>query len=436
MGGSLLLILGIGLVGAGFLMREAPLPDGFSWKPPLAQVRNADLTPATVLLPLTGTSSVDALSAALDGGHWENAYALIAYDASMSDPARIGALLQLGSRYDAARDRHKAAWCYLYAARIAVLSPSLSDAVRADTLLQASTGLRAVGASSAARLMADQAFLVAQHSPELGRESQSRRLTQVGNAYAALGANDLATKAREIANEPVASVVDAGTGSRVPFMVQPAELPASEEVRLATLTRMAAAKQLHDDVSGQDPNGPVDWPQDSLNQLRDALEQEDQARQAYYDQQTAIAKGPAEIALMRERVNWLGLKHRIAEGAFGIALVPEWVKARSDIAVAWSDAWGELWELTRAQVNAVPNAQAISQANQDVLRQMLLSVRWGWYQGATEKELHDELSEIAEALRKADIPSLRLDSLTIAGRTTDWLVPDESFGKNELALPE
>ncbi len=88
--------------------------------------------------------------------------------------ARIGALLQLGSRYEVAKDKNKAAWCYLYAARIATVSPLLSDAVRLDTFLQVGAGLRAVGAADAARLAVGQAYLVAQHSPVLRRESAAR----------------------------------------------------------------------------------------------------------------------------------------------------------------------------------------------------------------------------------------------------------------------
>ncbi|HEX9074662.1 MAG TPA: hypothetical protein VF932_02745 [Anaerolineae bacterium] len=435
--GSLLLVFGLGSLGAGFWMRGDALPDGFAWKPTREQVNNRDLTPATVLLPLAGMSGADALNAALDGGHWENALALIAYDTTLSDPTRIGALLQLGTRYAVTKDKNKAAWCYLDAARIAVLSPMVTDAVREDTFLQVAAGLRTLGALDASRLVTDQAYLVAQYSPALRREQQSRRLGQLANAYSALGAETLASQARNKAGEPVAAPSDdAGYLPRDPFIVQVGNLPESIDVNNAAETRIAAAKLLSGDIQKTPPDRATDWPQDSTAQLRDALLQEDRARLAFYDQQMAQVQDPTvRIALLRDEVSWLGVKSRVAHGAFGANLVPDWTKNADAITEAWSDAWGALFQLYEAQANAIPNAQAVSQAMEDVTRQELLAVRWGWYLRASAKDLHASLKDLTHQLDQASIPSLRLDALTIGNQTTDFLLPDELYGKNQQALP-
>lgn len=436
LGGLLLLVFGLSALGAGLLLRPAPLPDAYAWKSPLEQINNRNLAPATVLLPLTGMSSADALNATLDAGHWENAYALLAYDTTLADPTRIGALLQLGTRYAAAQDQPKAAWCYLAAARIATLSQVLSDSVRADTYLQVAAGLRGIGALDAARLATDQAYLLGQYSPALQRDPQSRRLNQVANAYAALGADALANQARAKTAEPVDALDNpAGWLPREPFVVKAGALSVSPEVSNAIQTRVAAASQLSADAQNIPANRAADWPQDSVAQLREALLNEDQARLASYDQQRA-KDAAVQVALGRDRVQWLALKYRVARGAFGVDLVPEWSKNAAAIADAWSDAWGELFRLYEQQASAIPNAQAVSQAMEDVTRQELFAARWGWYRGASDADLHATLRELTRQLREAAIPSLRVDALTVGGQTTDVLLPDELYGKNEKALPK
>ncbi len=432
LGGIALLIFGISSIGAGFVVREPALPNGMTWQTPLEQVNNRALVPATALLPLTGASATDALNAALDGGHWENAFALLAYDSSLPDPTRIGALLQLGSRYAAERDKVKAAWCYLYASRIATLSPMLSDGIREDTYLQVSAGLRAIGATDAARLATDQAYTVAEYSPVLQRDPQSRRMNQVANAYAALGLDALANEARGKANESVALASDdAGFLPREPFVVKVAALPTTPDLDAALKTRIAAAKQLSDDVQKVPANRPGDWPSDSAAQLREALLNEDAARGAFYNQTVAVAQDPAVgIAIWRDRVNWLALKYRIARGAFGADLVPEWSKNASVVAQAWNDAWEALLDAYATQASAIPNAQAVSQATEDVLRQELFALRWGGYRAKSESDLRAEVADVTDQLRQQSIVSLRVDSLTANGVTTDWLSPDELFGKN------
>lgn len=420
------------------ILRPAPLPEGFAWKAPLDLVKERDLTPATVLLPLTGAPITDTINATLDAGHWENAYALLAYDPTIPDPTRIGALLQLGSRYYAARDKEKSTWSYLSAARIATLSPLLSDAVRADTYLQVAAGLRTDGAAAAARLVTDQAYVVAQYSPALRRDPQSRRLTQVANAYSALGADGLAEQARSAANEQTIALADpAGYLPREPFVIASGTIPAAPEVTSATQLRIAAAKLLSTDIESVAPNHSGDWPADAVRQLGDALLKEDAVRLAFYDRQFVSTQDPAmRTAVLREKVAWLAVKYRTARGAFGADLVPEWSKDKGGIGEVWSDAWGDLFKLYQAQATAIPNAQAVSQASEDVTRQELLVLRWGWYAGTGEQDLHATLSTLTEQLNAGKVPSLRVDLLESGGKTWDILLPDELYGMGNKALPK
>lgn len=437
LGGALLLVIGLSALGIAAFLPRGEMSDALTWTPPLEQIDARALDPSTSLLPLTGMEAARALDAMLDAGHWENAYALIAYDPTLPDPTRIGALLQLGTRYAATKDVRRAAACYQAAARIATLSPMLSDSVRVDTYLQVAVGLRALNGRDAARLAIDQAYLVTAYTPTLPREARARRLAQVADAYARLDLDALAAQARAKASEYATVKGEEGVSlPREPFVIASGKLPPSTEVANAMQTRLAAAQQLLEDAQQNPLQSAADLPQDSLAQLSDALRQEDRARFAYYDQEIARAKEPvARAALLHDRVNWLALKYRVARGAFGVVLVAEWGKNPAAIADAWSDAWGDLLRWYEAQAAAIPNAQAVSQAMEDVLRQELLALRWGWYRGASEKELRAALREVTQKLREQSITSLRLDVLNRDGKMIDWLVPDELYGQGEKALP-
>ena len=382
--------------------------------------------------------STSALNAALNNANIENAYALIAYDTTLSDPTRIGTLLQLGSSYTTAKLTRKAATCYQSAALLATLSPAISDPAREDTYLQASSSLRALGATDAARMLIDQAYLVAQFSSALQGASRARRLNQVADAYTALGASSLAAQAHSKADTALTEPVDTITATaRVPFTVTLGTLPAAGDVDRLKERRMAAAKQLADDLTNSPPKTTADWPQDSVSQLRDTLVEEDSARQAYYDQQIAIAKDPAtQAALWRDRVDWLALKYRIARGAFGIDLVPDWSKDAATIAADWSDALTQYYRLQEAQAAALSNPQQATQADEEVVRRELIAARWGWLSGTSEQDLRSALGDVTQKLRESQSADLFLDTVTRNKQSVYLLLPDDLYGQNENALPK
>ena len=435
--GCILLTGGAGLLGAAFLWHPVDVPNAFDWEPPLEQVDNTALAPATVILPLTDMDSTRALNAALDNANIENAYALIAYDTTLSDPTRIGTLLQLGSSYTAAKLTRKAATCYQSAALLATLSPAISDPAREDTYLQASSSLRALGATDAARMLIDQAYIVAQFSTALRGAARSRRLNQVADAYTALGASALATQAHSKADAALTEPPDTSTApGRVPFTITLGTLPASGDIDRLKQRRVAAAKQLADDLTTSPPKTAADWPQDSVSQLRDTLVDEDNARQAYYDQQIAIAQDPAiQAALWHDRANWLALKYRIARGAFGIDMVPDWSKDAATIAADWNDALTQSYRLQEAQAAALTNSQEATQASEEIVRRELIASRWGWLSGTNEQDLRDALAEVTQKLRDAKSADLFLDTVTQNKQSVYLLLPDELYGQNEKALP-
>jgi hypothetical protein len=222
--------------------------------------------------------------------------------------------------------------------------------------------------------------------------------------------------------------------ARVAFVPTAGKLPGSSQVNAALQARIAAAQQLSDDLN--DFKGK-ELPADLMAPLRDALITEDDERQAFFDQQLASAQDPGlQITLWRDRLNWLALKYRVARGAFGKNLVAEWNKDSAQIAEQAAEAWSALFQLYQAQAAAVAKPQNPDQATEDMLRQELIAVRWGWYSGANEQDVRDALDEITQRLMNTTTPALHLNAITRGGKTMYVLLPDELYGLNEKALPK
>jgi hypothetical protein len=436
--GCIFLSLGVAILSSVFFLRGSDVPDAFAWKPPLESVDPRALAPGTVLLPLTGMSGGDSLSAALDQAHLENVFAIAAYDPLLFDSARVGALLQVGTRYASAKETRKATLAFLAVAQLATLSPALADNTRLETYLQASTGLRTVGANDAARWVTDQAYLVAQYAPTFQREQRARRLEQTANAYIALNATALSAQARARSVEASTAAATAPiTGTRAPYIPTSGRLPISPALDAAKAKRVDAARALQDDLLENPPKSAKDWSSDLIAELGDALIAEDKTRQTYYTQQIAQAKDVAvQIALRRDEIAWLALKYRVARGGFGATLVADWEQDRAAIVDAENAAWDEYFRLVEAQAENLPNMPDRAPAREDVIRQELLATRWGWYLGPQEQDLLAKLDEVSLKLMDAAYPELRLDTLKRNNRMIFLLLPDELYGQGEKALPK
>ena len=432
---GVLLIAGIAAF-TGAYVRSSDMPDGFVWQPLAVQVSSRSLDPATALIVLTEIPVEDVLDRTFESGDLESAFALIAYDPRLADAARIGALLQLGSQYSAAKNLHRAAWCYQSAALLAIVSPILSDFSRSETLLTASMGLRAADAKEAARRVLDEAYLIAVYSPSLRRQQRASRLNQIANAYASLNLSGIADQARNKAQEAASAPDPQPPVIRAPFIPIPGSLPSSSSLAQIKHRRAIAASELLDDVAADKPKSPADWPQDSVGQLRYALLNEDDARTEYYSQQFPAARDSfVQIAILNDKVDWLALKYRVARGGFGANLVPEWTKNANTIADDLSDAWNDLFAVFQKQTNALSNPQDVNQAREDILRQELIGVRWGWSQ-QLETDLKSALADVTTKLHDGSVPTLRLDSATRNNRTLYLLVPDELYGQGARVFPQ
>ena len=68
-------------------------------------------------------------------------------------------------------------------------------------------------------------------------------------------------------------------------------------------------------------------PVDLIRSLGDTLFEEDAMRADYYSTQYDQAvDASAQLGILRDKLDWLALKYRIARQGFGLVLVDEWTQ--------------------------------------------------------------------------------------------------------------
>jgi hypothetical protein len=434
---ALLFLIGAAAVGANIYFARPAAADLSTWRAPIDQVDSKKIVPANALASLAGVFDSVAMQDDLNQGDLESAFALNSYGPDFLDPARAGTFLLLGSRYASAKQSAKAVWCYQYAAVLSTISPMPSDLTRVQTLLEAAQGLRSLGAESAARDALDQAYLIAQYSFSLQRETRARLLSQVANAYQSFGLNQLAAQARQKSTETANQTSDqVELATRTPFRVRPAELPADQDLKQRIEARVTAARELIDQLNLNPPKTPKDLPDDLIRTLGDKLYDEDGVRSDYYEAQyKAAADASAQIAILRDRIRWLTLKLRLARGGFGLSIVPEWESQVKQIEADLSEAYDTLFQINEHQASAADKPEDADRQVEDVLRTAILTGRLGLYRNYDEADLRSRLAEISQHLRDEQVPALRLDSFARGNQAFYLLVPDELYEQGDKAMP-
>ncbi len=440
---ALLVCLGVAALGANFLSNQNSSVDLTQWKVPadLVDTKKILLTfgqdngSGVALEPLAGIADNGAIDDALQQGNWEAALATLAYNPDMNDANRAGTLLVLGQRYGAGKQTVKAAWCYQYAAMLATLSPTPSDPVRAQTLLQAAQGFADLNLSAPAKSALDQAFLIAQYSSNIPGEVRSRLDGQIAQLYARVGNNNLANQARQKASD--AGGDEPPLDTRQVYRLTGPALTPNDDLKAKTQARVTAAKELMDQIALRPPKVDKDLPEKEVQALGDSLYEEDSARMAFYDDQDKAATTPdAQARVLREKSRWLALKLRVARRGFGLSLVSDWEgEAAKKIEQDLNDTLDQLYQLSEQTAPSSENAAEDDRRVEDVLRGDLVAARWGLYQ-TDENDLRSRLGEISTKLKDDQVEALRLDSF-MRGQTAIYLlVPDDLYGQGEKALPK
>lgn len=436
-GAALLFCLGVSALAINFAgARSAPV-DLTKWQVPSDLVQANKINPAVALEPLAGVPDMNAMDDELAAGDWEGALSQIAYSTEFSDANRAGTLLLLASRYAGSKQYAKAAWAYQYAVYLATVSPLPGELTRTQTLLESAQGLHNLQMDVAARAALDQAYLLAQYGFSMPRDTRAHVLAQIGRAYEQFGVPGLAAEARQKSAEAESvESADAVNTARRPFKIQSNDIPDNEDIKAKFKERVTAAKELVDSLNLNPPKSAKDLPDDLVRTLGDRLYEEDGLRMDYYAQQAdASTDAVARIAILRDKLRWLAVKLRVARGAYGLSLVPEWESDASKIAGELNDTYAEYFQITQDQARGAEKPADADRSEEDVLRASLVEGRWGLYNKYDEADLRSQLDDVSKRLRDEQVPALRLDSFMRGNTVYYLLVPDELYGLGEKALP-
>lgn len=441
---AILLAVGAMAVGAFLFLRprrqSPPLP---RWVDPISQVEREKIEPALALLSLTGASDLEAANSALNEGELESAYAAIVFSADLPDQQRAGSLLLLAQRCITTGDDLKAKLCYQQVNTIATLSPTLPDFARAEAFLQVGRGLAALEEREEALFNYDQAHTLVLYSPYLKRPHRAYFLDQLVEAYTALGEDasqcmEQGAEARWPAEAgPIPSPSSTEGSPRLEGT--PGETPSSEEgrenlsrqgtlgegppqpeVEAARERRMAAARSLIDRLEA----APGEVPSEPLEDLAQALRAEDEARLEFYPAQLPkVIRMAVKIALVRDKIKWLTIKHRVASGGYGLSIVPEWEGQLAQIRSDLRETYEELYVYRGEQVIALPQASDIDRAWVDLIREEIKAGRLGLYPNYPEEQLISKLKKATARLFAAgDEEKLRVEALPQDGVNVFFLM--------------
>lgn len=387
----LLAIAGLALLGTYFfLSRQATAEVG--WVDPQASIDSSLIAPDLAVLTLAGEGDDRIVRAALDAGERETAYATLAYSVLLPDTVRSGQWLVLANAYQA-DDPSRAGIAYQAAMDLSALGPTLGDPARADVSLQIARGFAALDRSWLASIAVAQAETIARQSLTLMPAQRRDILGQVASTYERLEQADAARNVRDnlaaysagpgVGTAPVPPQLSALRGN----VVLPVELTAALGARQQAAANMAALW-----LAASPGEREV-----LASALGESLAQEDAVRAAFYGAAGNLPLAD-RLALLHDKVNWLSVRLRVARGAYGVSLVPEWEQQVDAIVIELRDAYTEMINGYGQQLDALGAIEKLS-ARVELLRQGVLWVRLGLFpdQGA-EQALSEQLAEASRDL--------------------------------------
>lgn len=422
------LLVVAGIAGGIYLVLRQGRNATAGWQNPVAATIPEEMAPDLALYPLAGASQLETIDAALANGDLETAYALLVFGLDLSDTQRIGRAQRLAGKFGEVGKVDRATLVHQQIYDVAVLSPALSDPVRADALLANAKGLAALEEEELALQSYDQVYLIASESPYLQMAHRRELLSVLEAAYRDLGNDELADSIRTLIvhldQEPYRPTAPSGTTPELPARSEPvssAEVGELEEAR-----RQVVFELLNVLAGGVEPAPEL------VAAAGEALLAEDAAKLSLYSQELAKTTQPGRrINVHWHLIDWLTLKYQVAVRGFGLSLVPEWEALAPDIQSALSTAYEDLRFEYEDWVTALPDAALMGPGNYDVRRQVIQSGRLGQYPNYPELGLGEKLREAANALIASGFTDrLYVDWMPEDGGLRFFLSPAAGYGQS------
>ena len=393
---AFLFCLVIGLVALGTLLALRNSDKPILNADPLQLVRTEQILPQLALRELAGDAPAGLAVQALQAGQLETARAALTYATTVPAVEQAGRLAQLGRAYLAAGDPTAAAQVFRLVLPFAVLNDTIPTQERIQLLVQAADGYAATDNPDAARDALIQAQRIAVQAPDLVPARRADLFAEMRRVAEPLDDTALEQQLADLARNPYL------IGSGV--LITPTLATLAQPLPYDTLTlekiaaREEAARIFADRI---ELTGGVDI-EPEREALAQALRDEDQARTQFYDNPGEISRGQQFWLPLEERA-WLVNRLRLADGAYGISVVPEWEANRSAIA-------GQLAALD-TYIDSLVRALADSQPS-PVEQAMVRIEGRHWLAEQAERGLYADapVGDISEQLRIAQDDLARLGS--------------------------
>ena len=391
---AFLFCLVIGLVALATLLALRNSDKPILNADPLQLVRRELILPQLALRELAGDASAGLAVQALQAGQLETARAALTYATSIPAVEQAGRLAQLGRACLTAGDPAAAGQVFRLVMPLAILNDSIATQERTQLLIQAADGFAASDNPDAARDALVQAQRIAVQAPDLVPARRADLFAEMRRVAERLDDAALEQQLADLARNPYL------IGSGVLITPTLATLAQPLPYDSLTLEKIAAREQAARIFADRiELTGGVDI-EPERQALAQALREEDQARTQFYDNPGEISRGQQFWLPLDERA-WLVTRLRVADGAFGISVVPEWESDRAAIAGQLAALDTYIDSLMRALADSQP-----SPAEQAMTR---IEGRH-WLAEQAERGLYPDapVGDISEALRIAQDDLSRL----------------------------
>ena len=390
-------LTGVVLVGYYVWLTRAASPASVEGLNPWEELQPQQILPGVAVMSLAGFPPQRAYREAMAQDAVETATAEAITSTSLPEAERLGWLIVLARRQALAGDVIQGAHLYQLAYDLALLKPNLGARAQADVLIQAAQGWLALDYEKDARRALVQAALLAQKGAGLSDPVRRQLLDRIAAAYEQMNDVDAARAARAMPVERSAPM-SAQTPDPLAILLAKDPPPYPDRVQRALDRREAQALayvQSWADRGGQVAAG------DRLA-LENALLDEDLLRSIYYTDQIGDATLDIGVRglLAWDRIRWLIIKRRVAEGLYGDVISPRWAETSDAIRQEAYAAFVGFRDPLLLFIDSLPEEQR-QPATYNLARNALMWARIGLYPDANQVDLANSLNEALAAWTNA-----------------------------------
>ena len=391
------LLIGLTALAALFFVRQATAPDLAD--SPVAAFDPARITPELAVRHLMGDPAQALAYQALNAGELETAHASALFDTRAAGSERAGFWSALARAYQTAGRDEQRLQAYQVMASLAILDETIPPQERTQLLTQVAVGYLELGETTAARDALTQVKRMGEQLPNLLPAQRSPIFSTLLPVAEQLDDAALAAQLTELARNPF--MTPSGVLLTPQLATRPAPLPLDQALNEALAARHDAARVLSDRITFT--NGGDIEPERQA--LADALRREDQARNEYFQAAlSGVLNNEQRLWLFSEQRTWQIIKERIALGAYGLSLVPEWegnLEAIVNDVVAMT---GQIDVVLTQMAGSPPTSVDDAMLAVEALNWLALQYELGFYPDAPAASIGERLRVAQETLASLGAP--------------------------------